>query len=496
MRLMAGQAFSRAAGAPLVAGNAVRLLKDGEENYPAWLDAIANAKSSILFESYIIHEDQVGDEFAEAFIQKAREGVRVYVLYDWLGGLGKTSLWYWRNLRRGGVDVRCFNRFQLTDPLGSIIRDHRKTIVVDGKIGFATGLCIGLMWRGDPGRKIEPWRDTGIEILGPAVSDLTYAFARAWETAGDPLPSAEIVKRDDIPRAGDVDVRVIATEPETSGLYRLDQLIAAGARSRLWLTDAYFAGTPAYVQALVAAARDGVDVRLLVPGASDVPGLRSVSRMGYRPLLDGGVRVFEWNGAMIHAKSAVADGLWARVGSTNLNIVSWLSNWELDVAVENADFAREMEEMYAEDLANSTEIVLNARHRIAFTGKKRKRTYLRRRGRTGSAGRVVAGALSIGKAVDAAISRERELGAADAIPLGLMAVLLAILAVVSIRWPRGIAYPIGFILAWLSLGLLFRAWRLHRTAAVTPSNVDVSEAKVTRRNTGVATVEGSARDEG
>ena len=282
---------------------------------------------------------------------------------------------------------------------------------------------------------------------------MTYAFARAWETTGDPLPSAEIVKRDDIPRAGDVDVRVVATEPETSGLYRLDQLIAAAARSRLWLTDAYFAGTPAYVQALVAAARDGVDVRLLVPGASDLPGLRSVSRMGYRPLLEGGVSVFEWNGAMIHAKSAVADGLWARVGSTNLNIASWLSNWELDVAVENADFAQEMEEMYAEDLANSTEIVLNARRRIAVTGKKRKRTYLHR-GRTGSAGRVVAGALSIGKAVDAAISRERELGAADAIPLGLMAVLLAILAVVSIRWPRGIAYPIGFMcrvgVTWLA----------------------------------------------
>ena len=135
-------------------------------------------------------------------------------------------------------------------------------------------------------------------------------------------------------------LRVVATVPNTAGLFRVDQLVAAMARKTLWLTDAYYAGTAAYVEALRAAARDGVDVRLLVPGASDIPLIRPFSRAGYRPLLEAGVRVFEWNGSMIHAKTAVADGRWARVGSTNLNVASWLGNRELDVIVEHEPFAR------------------------------------------------------------------------------------------------------------------------------------------------------------
>ena len=127
----------------------------------------------------------------------------------------------------------------------------------------------------------------------------------------------------------------------------VDQLFAALARHTLWLTDAYYAGTTPYVQAVRSAAADGVDVRLLVPGTSDIPALRPLSRAGYRPLLEAGVRVFEWNGSMLHAKTAVTDGKWARVGSTNLNLASWLGNRELDVIVEDQPFARRMEEMYS-----------------------------------------------------------------------------------------------------------------------------------------------------
>ena len=151
-------------------------------------------------------------------------------------------------------------------------------------------------------------------------------------------------------------VRVVASMPNVAGLYRLDQLIAAVARQTLWLTDAYFVGTTSYVQALRAAAVDGVDVRLLVPGSSDIPIFVSLSRAGYRPLLEAGVRVFEWNGSMLHAKTAVADGRWARVGSSNLNVSSWIGNWELDVAVEDETFAQAMQEMYLEDLTHATEI--------------------------------------------------------------------------------------------------------------------------------------------
>ena len=149
MRHLADQAFSRAAGAPLVGGNSIRLLLDARENYPAWLDAIAAAQRYIHFESYIIHEDEVGWTFADALIARAREGVHVRVIYDWLGGVGKTSRSFWNHLRAGGVEVRCYNPPQLDSPLGWLSSDHRKTLTVDGEVAFVTGLCLGRMWVGE-----------------------------------------------------------------------------------------------------------------------------------------------------------------------------------------------------------------------------------------------------------------------------------------------------------------------------------------------------------
>src|SRR5262245_16620046 len=142
-RAFADKAFSRAAGAPLVEGNRVRLLTDAEENYPAWLEAIAAARQTVHFESYIIHEDALGRRFAEAPIAKAREGVRVRLIYDWLGGLGKASRRFWRMLRAGGVEVRCYNPPRLDSAFGWVSRDHRKMLAVDGVVGFVTGLCVG-----------------------------------------------------------------------------------------------------------------------------------------------------------------------------------------------------------------------------------------------------------------------------------------------------------------------------------------------------------------
>jgi cardiolipin synthase len=156
------------------------------------------------------------------------------------------------------------------------------------------GLCVGRDWVGRPEKNIEPWRDTGVEIRGPAVADMEAAFARVWETAcGEKIPREDLPEHESIAQGGDVAVRVIATEPNTVGLYRLEQLVAAGARKYLWLTDAYFVGTTMYVQALRAAAQDGVDVRLLVPSASDIPVVSALSRANYRALLEAGVRVFE-----------------------------------------------------------------------------------------------------------------------------------------------------------------------------------------------------------
>jgi cardiolipin synthase len=175
IRFLAEQAFSRVAGAPLVQGNSLRILKDAKENYPAWLDALSSAKKSICFENYIIREDRIGYQFADVLAEKAREGVKVRLIYDWLGALGKTSRSFWRRLRQAGVEVRCFNPLRLESPLGWLIRDHRKMISVDSRIAFVTGLCIGSMWVGNPKRSIEPWRDTGIEVQGPAVVDIEHA---------------------------------------------------------------------------------------------------------------------------------------------------------------------------------------------------------------------------------------------------------------------------------------------------------------------------------
>ena len=458
MRQLAGQAFSRAAGAPLITGNSISLLIDAKENYPRWLEAIATAQRYIHFESYIIHEDEIGWTFADALIARAREGVRVRVIYDWLGGFGKTSRSFWNYLRAAGVEVRCYNPPQWDSPFGWLSRDHRKTITVDGEIGFVTGLCVGRMWVGIPEKKIDPWRDTGIEVRGPSVANIEQAFARVWALTGDPLPPDDVARYEEVPETG-VSLRVVPSEPASGVMLRVDQLVATLAKERLWLTDAYYAGTTLYVQALRAAAKDGVDVRLLVPSASDIPVVKALSRAGYRPLLDAGVRIFEWNGTMLHAKTAVADGTWARVGSTNLNLASWYGNLELDVVVEDVPFAREMEEQYLLDLENSTEIVLDARRKVRAP-KHPARSHPAMTSGGGAGGRAAAGALRIGNAVGAAFTNRRVLEPVEGRLMVLVGLLLLSLAVIGWFFPRGLAYPLVFLLAWSALALVYRGFKL------------------------------------
>lgn len=456
-RSLADQAFSRAAGAPLIGGNAVRLLRDAAENYPAWLEAIHNAQYHVHFESYIIHDDAIGEEFAQALIAKAQAGVAVRVIYDWMGGFGKTSRSYWRRLREGGVEVRCYNPPRFDSPFGWVSRDHRKMLAVDGEVAFITGLCVGQAWVGYPERGIAPWRDTGIEVRGPAVAETERAFAEVWAMLGAPIPTQTIPHQ--IAAAGNVTLRIVATLPATAGLFRLDQLVAALSRKRLWLTDAYFAGTTPYVQAMRAAALDGVDVRLLVPGASDIPIVRTLSRVGYRPLLDAGVRVFEWKGPMVHAKTAVADGRWARVGSTNLNIASWLGNCELDAVIEDEDFAQQMEAMYEADITNATEVVLDRKARVRQTSGER--TPRQRAGRgTGSVGRAAAGAVRLGNALGAAFTSRRVLRPLEARFVILTGLALLAIALGLVFYPRVAAYPVALIGAWVGMATLWRGVKL------------------------------------
>jgi cardiolipin synthase len=490
LRLVADQAFSRAAGAPLIEGNRIELLCDAKENYPAWMDAINAAERWVHFESYIIHDDECGRDFAHALITAAKRGVRVKIVYDWLGALTATTWMFWHRLRKAGVEVRPFNQPRLDSPLGWLARDHRKMLGVDGKVGFVTGLCIGNMWQG--GARCggaDPWRDTGVAVWGPAVEDIERAFADVWAAAGPPLSPDERPAPGSIAAAGTVALRVIDTQPAFGNMFRLDQLVAAVARERLWITDAYYVGTSPYVQALVAAANDGVDVRLLMPGSgSDLPIVQNLTRAGYRPLLEAGVRIFEWNGTMIHAKTAVADGKWARVGSSNLNIQSWLGNWELDVAVEDEAFARQMEAVYLRDLENATEVVLNQRliTRVArpapstVAGPQPSAAFVR----SGSGGKrraATAGALRMGRTFGAALTARRALGAAEAATLLWGVVLLGALGIVGLKWPKGLAYPLGVLFLWIAAGWVVQAMKLwkHREkgapeTAKTPARQDAA----------------------
>lgn len=463
-RFLADQAFSRAAGTALAPGNDVRLLRDAGENYPAWLAAIAAAQSYVHFESYFVRDDEVGRRFFDALAERASHGVRVRLVYDWLGGLGAAGGSFWRRLRQQGVEVRCYNPPRLDQPLGWLMRDHRKCLVVDGQVAFVTGLCVSKRWLGDAAKGIEAWRDTGVELHGPAVRDVALAFADTWAATGEPLPEPENLAPAP-PPAGTMAVRVVANAVGKAGLFRIDSLVAALARRTLWLTDAYYAGTTIYTEALRAAARDGVDVRLLVPGrGSDLTLVQAVSRAGYRILLEAGVRVFEWNGPMIHAKTAVADSKWARVGSTNLNLASWVGNRELDVVVEDAGFAHEMEQMYLDDLSRSTEIVLNPRFKVLRVGGQRLR---RQRGAGGSAGRAAAGALRLGNVLGSAIT-SRVLGPAESRLMAKAALVVLVLAPLGFLWPRLLAWPMALFCAWTGLALLAGAWRSRKAPAAPP----------------------------
>ncbi len=464
-RLLAEQALSRTAGAPLLNGNAVELLIDAAAHYDAWLAAIRGAQQRVLLENYIIRNDEVGRAFRDALVERAQSGVFVAVVADWVGCLGQSRHSFWAPLRAAGGEVRVFNPPQLGQPFGWISRDHRKLLVVDGVHGFLSGVCISAKWLGDPARNVPPWRDTGVALHGPAVAELEAAFAQSWSEIGAalrqfvPLPEPATA-------AGNVSLRLIATQPATAGMYRLDQLIASMARKTLWLTDAYFVGLAPYVQALLAAARDGVDVRLLVPGSSDIPAVASMSRSGYRPLLKAGIRVFEWNGSMLHAKTAVADGQWARVGSSNLNIASWLSNRELDVAVEDAGFAGQLAAQYEKDLGNATEIVLAPRRHGSSTRVRSSKAPLPRvRHGGGSSGRAAAGALRIANSVGAALTDKRVLGDTSSGPLFIGTLALIALAVIAILWPAWIGWPFGVLAGWFALNLGIRAWRVRKRRA-------------------------------
>jgi cardiolipin synthase len=458
-RALTADAFLRTSGAPLVRGNSLRILRDGSENYPEWIKAIESARKSIHLEMYIIHNDNTGRRFRDLMAEKARQGIKVRVLYDWVGSGGPLAYRMWKPAREAGVEVRAASPPSLDSLLGWASRDHRKLLTIDRSLAFISGLCMGDAWTGDPARGVAPWRDTGVEILGPAVADAEASFAEAWKKAGGSISAAEIPRREDLSRAGNAALRIVAASPETAGLYRLDLMVAASVCKTLWLSDAYFIGTSAYLQALRSAALDGVDVRVLVPHGSDIQWIANISRTLYRSLLEAGVRVFEWNGPMMHAKTAVADGKWARIGSTNLNIVSWIGNWELDVVIEDEKLGRQMSQMFLEDLSNSTEIVVTRRNKVRLTQP------LPAAGKApialGSGKHVLTGVLRVGSALNTVVTGHRMLSRTESTSLLTISLVVLGLSAVALFLPKVIAYPVGAILVWMGIVVLFKGLRIR-----------------------------------
>lgn len=473
----AERAMSRAADAEQVPGNRARLLVDGPSAFHHWLYAIEQAEEWVHLENYIIRDDRMGRAFRDVLVERARAGVRVRLLHDWLG-CWATPRSFWRPLREAGVEVLAFAPPRLADPLNFFRRDHRKVVTVDGGYASISGMCIGDEWAGDRERGIAPWRDTGIELRGPAAAVIDRAFARAWNAAGGRLPPAELPDPGRVPHQGGVSVRVVEGEPGRSRIYRLLQFVATAAERRLWITDPYFVLPPAMAEALAAAARDGVDVRVIVPAYNNWPIVGGMSRAGYRPLLEAGVRLFEWEGPMIHAKTAVADGVWARVGSSNMNLASLLGNWEIDVAVTDRGFAGEVEDLFLHDLASSVEITLarapflrrpfrerRAGERVVVVdpddaGKPELETARRARRRSyrgSNVGRTLGRLARAGSVLGRALLGQRLIGREDRGWVIVFALLLIAAAVLGIVVPRLLAWPFAFFLFWLGVASLVRA---------------------------------------
>jgi hypothetical protein len=249
--------------------------------------------------------------------------------------------------------------------------------------------------------------------------------------------------------AGSVSLRIIPTEPFTASMFRVDLFVATIARERLWITDAYFMGHGPFASALQRAAADGVDVRLLLPHGSDVGWTVPVSRSLYRSLLESGVKVYEWTGSMMHAKTAVADSRWARVGSTNLNLNSWLGNWELDVAIEDTDVAAVMEEQFLEDLSKATAITVGAHGRLMVSLAKHPGGRARQ-----SARRVVREVTGVARSVGAAVTGSRPLEDFEVGPLLVLGSTLCAMGLLGFYEARVVAWPASAVVLWIGITLL------------------------------------------
>ncbi|MBA4071144.1 MAG: cardiolipin synthase B [Gemmatimonas sp.] len=356
----------RVAAADVSAGNRPLLLRDGAAAFDAMIAVIDGAHHTLDFECYIFRgHDEVGQRFVRGLLDAAHRGVRVRLLVDWVGGRDTPGR-VWKALRAGGVDVRIFSPPGFRAWLGLLPRDHRKLLVADGKVGLTGGIGIGEEWRlGTLGPKRTPWRDTAVQIHGPAAEAMERAFDAMWLRAAGQGPTRREQRRMvraarnswiDFSDAPPALVGIVEGEPARFRISRALEVQAAAARERLWIATAYFIPAFGVVESLKGAARDGVDVRVLVPGRNDHPWVNRYAASFYPALLRNGVRIWEWQGEMMHAKSTVMDGVITRIGSTDFNPLGAAINYELDAIIGDRTFGAQAEEMFLADLEQSREV--------------------------------------------------------------------------------------------------------------------------------------------
>jgi cardiolipin synthase A/B len=355
---------------PIFGGNRVEVFTGGGDAFAAMRGASLAAQREILLESYIFKDDAMGRTFLEDAAAAANRGVAVRVMADAAGSLA-THAGFWREMGRQDVEVRLFNPFFQRYWWLQPFRDHRKILVVDRRVAFTGGMNIGEEYGSPRSRTGQLWRDTHVRIEGPAAWEMAVVFAEGWtRTGGRPFgiaplpaegtqgPGARILVLDSRPWRGAAESAAVLSA------------IVGAARNRLWITNAYFAPGQVAIDVLGEAAERGVDVRLLLPGWTDVPLLRHAAHGYYAELLARGVRVFEYGGHVLHAKSLVADGYVSVVGSTNLDFRSFVFNAECNLVILDHAAGATMEEVFHGDLAASTEIQLAAwrsrpfRHRL------------------------------------------------------------------------------------------------------------------------------------
>lgn len=354
---------------PLLAGNRVQLLQDGPSTYRAMLASIAAARDHIHMETYILDDDEVGRQFVQALLARQRQGVQVSLIYDSVGALN-TSPALLQGLRDGGVRVLEFNP---VNPLNAKVgwsvnqRDHRKLLIVDGRTAFLGGINISSVYSGGsfgkPGRLRAdgklPWRDTHLQLDGPVVAEFQKLFLETWrKQRGTPLGERNFFPR--LLPQGDEVVRAIGSSPDDadSPIYRTLLSAINAAETEVLVTNAYFVPDAQLIAALTDAAARGVDVRLVLPGRTDSALVFHAGRASYDVLLRGGVRLFERQQALMHSKTALVDGVWSTVGSTNLDWRSFLHNDEVNAVVLGTAFGQRMRAVFEDDVAHSTEITL------------------------------------------------------------------------------------------------------------------------------------------